>query len=251
MFKIKIADFVIKVNNEYDFIKKQCAGYIYEGEELDFEVFCTQEDIHKEEIDAQSDEEISNFLASLDETTRNGYLESICLYRAICLKMPERDAFVMHSAVIEVDGLAYAFAARSGTGKSTHISLWKKYLKDKVKIVNGDKPIIRYRNGAFYAYGTPWCGKEGWNRNACAKLNGICFIERAQDNSIELMDSQESATRIMKQILIPKDSLGAIKTFEMLDLMIKNVRCWLLGCNISIEAAKIAYEAMSGGKNEN
>ena len=55
----------------------------------------------------------------------------------------------------------------------------------------------------------------------------------------------------MKQILIPKDALGAINTFELVDKMLNNVNCWLLGCNISLEAAEIAYKAMSGGKDEN
>ena len=41
------------------------------------------------------------------------------------------------------------------------------------------------------------------------------------------------------------------RLFELVDKMLNNVNCWLLGCNISLEAAEIAYKAMSGGKNEN
>ena len=190
-------------------------------------------------------------MANLGEAHTVEYLEAICIYREICLRLPERDAFVMHSAVIEVDGMAYAFSAKSGTGKSTHIALWKKYLGDKVQIVNGDKPIVRYRDGVFYAYGTPWCGKEFWHRNVSRPLKAICFIERSQDNWIKRLDTQSSADRIMKQILIPSDALGAIKTFELIDKMLYTVDCWLLGCNISIEAAQLAYNTMSGGKDEN
>lgn len=252
MFKIKIADFIIEVDNKFSFIEKQCKDYIFNGDEKsDFTVVCSYEDIEKEEQVAKDDKEVYDYLCSMSEATKKGYLESICLYRSICLNLPQNDSFVMHAAVIEADNKAYAFTARSGTGKSTHISLWKKYLGDRVQIVNGDKPIIRLIDGVFYAYGTPWCGKEGWNRNVRSPLNGICFIERATENHIEKMDSQEAASRIMKQILIPKDSLGVIKTFELLDLMLKKVNTWLLGCNISIEAAEIAYKAMSGGNNEN
>ena len=157
----------------------------------------------------------------------------------------------MHAAVIEADGLAYAFTARSGTGKSTHIGLWKKYLGNKVQVVNGDKPIIRLLDGVFYAYGTPWCGKEGWNRNVRSPMNGLCFLERAEKNSIDKIPLADAATLIMKQILIPKEAMSAIKTFELVDKMICEVNCWRLGCNISIEAAEIAYKAMSGGNYEN
>ncbi len=251
MFKIKMADFVIEIDNKYNYIEKLCSKYIYEGTEKDFFASCTEDDISNEEIVAQGDKEVADTLALLDAESRRGYLESVCIYRAICLQLPERSSFVMHAATIEVDGLAYAFTARSGTGKSTHISLWKKLLGDKVKVVNGDKPIIRLIDGSFYAYGTPWCGKEGWNRNVSVKLNGLCFIERALENKIGKMPLDEAATRIMKQILIPKDALGAINTFELVDKMLNNVNCWLLGCNISLEAAEIAYKAMSGGKDEN
>lgn len=250
MFKIKIADLVIEVDNKYKFIENLCAKYVSQEEKVDYSVTCTQEDILNEYEAAKTDEEIYNMLKALSENEKYGYLESVCLYREICLRLPERNSFVMHAAVIEVDGKAYAFTARSGTGKSTHIALWKKLLGDRVQIVNGDKPIIRVIDGVFYAYGTPWCGKEGWNRDVRAPLNGICFVERALENRIEKMLSQDAASRIMKQILIPKDALGAINTLEMVDKMLNTVNCWLLGCNISLDAARVAYEAMSGGKYE-
>lgn len=251
MFKIKMADFVIEIDNKYNFISNFCSKYKYEGEECDLYASCTEEDISNEFEISKQDEEVYNSLITMDEEKRRGYLESICIYRAICLQLPERDAFVMHAATIEVDGLAYAFTARSGTGKSTHISLWRKYLGERVKVVNGDKPIVRLIDGVFYAYGTPWCGKEGWNNNVSVPLKGICFIERATENRIEKMPLSDAASRIMKQILMPKEPMGAIKTLELLDKMLNNVNCWLLGCNISIEAAEIAYKAMSGGKDEN
>lgn len=251
MFKIKVAGFVVEIDNKYSYIQRLCRKYIYEGEEKDFSASCTEEDIDNEEETAKNDPEVYEYLSHLESVKKRGYLESICIYRELCLQLPERNAFIMHAAVIEVDGLAYAFTAKSGTGKSTHISLWSKLLGDKVQVVNGDKPIIKYDNGVFYACGTPWCGKEGWNRDVITPLKGICFIERATENRIEKFPLKDAASRIMKQILIPKDSMGVINTFELVDKMINTVDCWLLGCNISLEAAEVAYKAMSGGKNEN
>lgn len=251
MFKLKIAGFIVEIDNKYPYIEGLCSKYMYEGSEKDFSAACTEEELDNEELVAQNDPEVASLLGKMSNEEKRGYLESICVYRNLCLQLPERNAFIMHAAVIEADGYAYAFTAKSGTGKSTHISLWKKLLGDRVQIVNGDKPIIRLENGIFYAYGTPWCGKEGWNRNVRAQLKGLCFLERADVNRIEKMNLQDVATRIMKQILMPKDALGAINTFELIDKMINTVDCWLLGCNISIEAAEIAHNAMSGGTNEN
>ena len=232
MFKIKIADFIVQINNKYDFLEAFCKDYITDEENVDFTVFCTDDDIEKEREISEGD-------------FSNGYIESICIYRKICLLLPEYDSFVMHGAVIEVDNKSYAFLARSGTGKSTHIKLWHSLLGERVRVINGDKPILRYINNELWVYGTPWCGKEGWNTNAKSKLKALCFLERAQENSIKELSSGDSATRIMKQILMPKDAIGAIKTLELVDKMIADTKTWLLGCNISKEAAKIAYEAMS------
>ena len=232
MIKVKIADFVIEIDHRYDYVKELCRDYITDSLNVDFRISCTQD---------QLDEEAKNADAAFPMEN----IEGLCIYRAICNKIISYDAFLVHCAVIEVDGSAYAFLAKSGTGKTTPISLWRKALGDKVKIVNGDKPIFRFIDGELYAYGTPWCGKEGWNRNTRAKLKSLCFIERAQENSIERLCASDSAMRIMKQILIPKDAQGVSKTFELVDRMLKNTDTWLLKCNISTEAATVAYNAMS------
>lgn len=237
MFKIKIADFIIQINNKYDFVERQCHYYIVNDGEPDFIVECTDDDINAE---------IANYEDPL--LANPGYSESICIYRRLCLQLPKYDAFLMHSAVLDVDGKAYAFTAKSGTGKSTHIKLWKKLLGDRVTVVNGDKPILRFIDGELYIYGTPWCGKEGWNTNMRSTLKGLCFLERDENNSIKPLEKPECATRIMHQILMPTDPIDAIATLELMDRMLMKTDTWLLGCNMDIEAAKIAYENMSGEK---
>ena len=237
MIKIKIADFVIEINNKYDFIEHQCQSYLVSEGTPDFTVECTDDDIN-EEIKNYEDPSFAN----------PGYCESICVYRKLCLQLPKYDAFLMHAAVLDVDGKAYAFTAKSGTGKSTHIKLWHQLLGEKVKVVNGDKPILRFIDGELYIYGTPWCGKEGWNTNMRSNLKGLCFLERAENNSITLLDKGECAVRIMRQIIMPSDPFDAMATLDLMDRMLKKVDTWVLGCNMDIEAAKVAYENMSGEK---
>ena len=232
MIKIKIADFVIQIDNKYDFIEKQCAQYLTDEENVDLFVSCTSEEMEKEK-------------ASSPYPFPDGYIESLCVYRSICLEIVKSDAILVHSAVIEVDGNAYAFLARSGTGKSTHIALWRKALGEKVHIINGDKPIFRYINGDLLAYGTPWCGKEGWHKNTSAKLKAICFLERGEENSIDPISPSDSSGRMLRQILMPSEPQGAIKTLELVDRMLKDVPLWLLKCNISEESAILAFNTMS------
>ena len=237
MFYIKIADIIIAIDNKYEYVKMLCRDYIVPPVDQPHMTVSV------------SAEEISNEIKIAENPVSAAYAEGVCVYRHICSPLPEKfGAYLMHCAVIEYKGEGYAFAAASGTGKSTHISLWQKRYGDEVRIINGDKPIMRFIGDRLYAYGTPWCGKEGWNRNVRAPLKGLCFLERATENRIDKLPLDEAATRIMKQILIPKDAMGAINTFELVDKMLNTVECWLLGCNISQEAAEIAYNAMSGGQ---
>ncbi len=237
MFKAKIADFIIEFDNRHELIKNFCKDYIVEDGTPDFVISCT-------------DEEISAEMANYEEEIYSNpvYAESVCLYRNLCLQLPLYDSFVMHGAAVEVDGNTYIFTAQSGTGKTTHIRLWREIFGERLHIVNGDKPILRFIDGELYAYGTPWCGKEGYNMNIRSKMKAICFLERAKENNIYPLEKSNSAERIMRQIIIPKDAQGAILTLELMDRMLNKIDTWLLECNISIEAAKLSYENMSGDK---
>ena len=238
MFTIDLAGLSIKIDNKYPYVRQLCGDYIVTDSapylNPDIEVCATDEQISLEA-------DTSPYTSSLP------YSESICIYRAICSKLPDFDAFLLHAAVIEVDGLAYAFAAPSGTGKTTHITLWKKFFGDRANIINGDKPIIRFENGTPYIYGTPWCGKEGYNINTKAPLAALCFIERSPENTIHSFEGQQMIGRLMGQILLPHDADDVLKLASLLDRTVRQVPCYLLGCNMDVQAAEVAYNGMRPG----
>ncbi len=230
-----IADMTVEIRARYDYVTRQCADYLAPpGAVPDFTVEIDDKTL------AASQKEAPDFSIA--------YHESLCVYRAICKEMLAHGGFLLHAAVIEVDGRAYAFSAPSGMGKSTHIALWRRLLGGRVQIVNGDKPILRYRDGRFIAYGTPWCGKEGWQRNTSAPLEAICFLERSVENRIRRMTSAEAIDHIFHQLLRPKTATEMDATLSLTDTLLREVPIYLLGCNISEDAARLAYETLSGGK---
>lgn len=85
---------------------------------------------------------------------------------------------------------AYLFIAPSGTGKTTHINLWKKHINDLV-IINGDKPIIRLINNEPIIYGTPWMGKERYGCNSKAKLKAVVILHQGQVDKIDKVDKKD------------------------------------------------------------
>ncbi len=231
----RIADFTIDIKPRHEEFVTRCAAYLEkEDREADFSV-------------SVSDEALADTKKKLPDQT-DAYIEFVCIYRAICHEISLRGGMVFHAAVIEVDGKAYAFTAPSGTGKSTHVSLWHRAFGDKVQMLNGDKPILREKNGTFIAYGTPWCGKEGWQRNASAPLAAICFLHRAAENSILPMPKEKAVEQIFSQLLKPNTPAGLTETLRLADLLIRNVPIYSMGCNISEEAARLAYSVMKEGK---
>ena len=235
MFTIKIADIVIRIENQYEYVQLLCKDYIVSNETPPELTVCVTED------------EILKEIKNAENPVTPAYAEGVCTYRIICKQLPIKyQSYLMHCAVIEYEGQGYAFAAKSGTGKSTHIALWqKRFGKNAVQVINGDKPILRFIGNRLYAYGTPWCGKEGWNTNKGVPLKAICFLERATTNSIRQISASDAVMRIFHQLLSPEDIETVDALFPLLDRTLREVPCFVLGCNISEEAAEIAYQGMN------
>ena len=220
----------IRINNKYEYVENMCFGYILKEDAApDFSVSVSLEEIERERI---------------AETNHIGYLESLAIYRKIAEKMIDYGGFLLHGAVLDYNGEGVAFLAKSGTGKTTHITLWKKLLDSKITVINGDKPLIRNINGSFYAYGTPWAGKEGWQTNSRTKLKKICFLARGTENRIESEEKTEILTSLLSQIYLPKNNNCFVKLLDLTDKFIKNTDFYRLWCNIDISAAKTAYKGM-------
>ena len=223
-----LAGFKIVMEARYDFTMRQCREYITEFpmEEADFMISVSDESVSKEIMNG--------------ENVSPGYAESICLYRELCLKLPQKDALLLHAAVIGDGSHAYAFTAPSGTGKSTHIRRWREAFGDSVFVINGDKPILRQIDGVWWAYGTPWCGKEGWQTNIGLPLHALCFLSRGTEDRICRISSGDVVPALMHQVLLPADvaTLGA--TMRLLDHLVTRVPLYRLECTPTEHAAHIS-----------
>ena len=107
-----------------------------------------------------------------------------------------QDTLLIHASLVRQNGYGYAFIAKSGTGKSTHVSLWLRHLPG-CDLMNDDNPIIRIIDGEPYIYGGPWSGKTPCYRNVKARLGAITRIDRALENSIEKLAPIEAFASVL------------------------------------------------------
>ncbi len=229
----EIAGLRVSIENQYPFTTKFCQEYLSEDQASPVALTAR---VTEEELAAERE---------ASPGFSEGYIENICLYRSICVQLPKLNRILMHCSILDYDGNGFAFLGRSGTGKSTHTKLWLKTLSP-TKVVNGDKPILEYTNGGFIAYGTPWMGKERWGEKTSAPLKGLCFLEQAKENSIRRLTLSEVSSRVFTQLLIPEDEENAAATLELADKLVTEVPAYLLKCDISEEAVKTSFEAMTG-----
>ena len=132
-FCMRVADLVMRIRPLHAMVGRLCKDYVVDAPlAVDIEIGATQTD-----IDYERD------MATEGTDWTDAYLETLAVQRAIANRLPEQHRLLAHGAVIEFEGRAYLFTAPSGTGKSTHIRLWRQYLGNAVRVINGDKPFVR------------------------------------------------------------------------------------------------------------
>lgn len=231
----KIADLIAEVP-EAGGLAPRCQSYIWTEEGTPDIV------ILETEYDA------SRYPTSWREETV-AYMESSRLfYRALL----ENDGFYLHASAVCVDGRAYLFSGPSGMGKTTHTRLWQQIFGEKAQVINDDKPALRCLEGIWYAYGTPWCGKDGININRKVPLAGICFLRQAPHNKIRRLSQLEAATNIISQTIRHFKNLDRLDMMlSHVDKLVREIPVYELENRPELEAAYLSYNTMHSTAKEN
>jgi len=232
MYNLEIAQLKVKMNYCHNRLLKQAKPYIkdFDGKE-DIKINIDMKYI----IDFQN----QNTHLSIDECE---YIMTSVVFYENLLRF---DGFMLHSSAVELDNKAYLFSAPSGTGKSTHTQLWLKYF-DKARIINDDKPAIRFIDGCFYAYGTPWSGKTDLNINIKVPLKAIIFIDRSENNFAYKMNNEEALKMLLYQSYSSNNMELKMNFLDIMDKLVKNIDIYKLGCNMNIDAVDTIYKAVNG-----
>lgn len=108
----------------------------------------------------------------------------------------------LHGSVIEKGGKALVFLGRSGTGKSTHSRLWKKFVPG-CTLLNDDEPIVRVmEDGGVRVYGAPWSGSTPCYRNVSAGLSAFVHLYQHPENSLSRLTGVKAFASLFQSAAI-------------------------------------------------
>ena len=157
------------------------------------------------------------------------------------------DTLMVHASVIAHKGQAYMFLGRSGTGKSTHSSLWLKHIPD-TSLLNDDNPVIRVEGDSVNIYGTPWSGKTPCYKNEVFPLKASVRLSQAPHNIIKKLPALQSYASLMPACSCMRwDRKSTDALHNTVEKVISMTGCWHLECLPDEEAASVCHSAVTAG----
>ena len=237
-FTVKIAEIPFGISAFFESTREFCRDYLTD-EIPEIDITITPENIElarKLSCDNDIREEREPYFYS------DSYLETVALHRRISDELLFHNVLLFHGSAVAVDGRCYMFTAESGTGKTTHSMLWLKNIPGSY-ILNGDKPLLLFKDLEVLVCGSPWCGKENFGRNEILPLAGICILDRDKTNHIEDISFHEALPDLIKRSHRPRRNSDFVRYLRQIDKL-KSVGLYRLGCNIDDDAAFVAYQRM-------
>ena len=143
----------------------------------------------------------------------------------VCL-MAQGRGLMVHACGIDDGGRGYLFAGNSTHGKSTMAQIWR----DQATVLNDDRIVLRWRDGRFWMYGTPWHGDYSGISPAGLPLEKVFFLRHAASNQLRQVDGTEAASMLLARSFPPLwDVDGMAFSLDFCARVVQAVPCHELG----------------------
>ena len=158
-----------------------------------------------------------------------------------------RGTLEIHASVIVCRGHAYPFLAASGTGKSTHSSLWLRNVPGS-RLLNDDNPVLRvWPDGRAICYGSPWSGKTPCYRNESAPLGAMTRIRRCGENRITRLGLVEAYALLLSGSSgFKADEAMSEALHKTVSKVVGSVPFYVMDCRPDDEAALVCSKELLG-----
>ena len=143
----------------------------------------------------------------------------------VCL-LAQRRGLMVHACGIDDEGRGYLFAGNSTHGKTTTARLWR----DRARILNDDRIVLRPRDGRLWLYGTPWHGDYTGVSPGGVPLERVFFLRHAAANEARPVTGAAAAAMLLARCFPPLwDAAGMAYTLEVCAQVAATVPCYDLG----------------------
>lgn len=148
----------------------------------------------------------------------------------------------IHSASILYNNKVWLFAAKSGTGKSTHVKMWDKKLYPH-EGYNGDLVVCYLEGDKIIAANVPWSGTSNIYSNQKAIAGGILFLKRDAENKVCTVSEDEACIQIVSSCLTPTWNRELFEqNMNTVEAIVKKINYGILFCRPDEEAARVSKE---------
>ena len=153
---------------------------------------------------------------------------------------------LIHASVVRHNNVAYAFTAKSGTGKSTQVANWMKAVEG-CDIINDDNPVVRMIDGKVMLYGSPWSGKTPCFRAVCVPLAALMLIKRDERNFVEEQKPLIAFSTLLTACSAMKwDETLFQQICETVTRIVESIKIAELHCLPDMESALVCKEYLEG-----
>jgi len=143
----------------------------------------------------------------------------------VCLLAQGRGLMV-HACGVDDSGRGYLFAGNSTHGKTTMARLWR----NQATIMNDDRIVLRWREGCFWMYGTPWHGEYSEVSSQRVPLERVFFLRHAEGNEVQLSHDVTAVSMLLARCFLPLwDVEGMRFTLDFCARLVEAVPCYELG----------------------
>lgn len=158
----------------------------------------------------------------------------------------ETGGIILHSCYTVFQGKAILFSAPSGTGKTTQANIWKRCYHSE--IINGDKCLLQYADGCWWAMGYPYHGSAEECENRSYPISAITVVRQAYEDSVELIRPVHAVGLLYSESTVNSwDSVRVSTALGLLTDLVRNVPVVKLCCTMEDSAAHTLHDYIYGG----
>jgi MoaA/NifB/PqqE/SkfB family radical SAM enzyme len=168
------------------------------------------------------------------EVWRRGGLNALTLFPTdqivLGRLLADRQACLLHSGALMIDGEGLVFVGHSDAGKSTTMELVRAKLGNRVAILCDDRNVVRCWPEGVRVHGTWSHGDVRDVSSASAPLRAILFLEQHQRNEVlPLTDRRETWRLLLATLVKPLvDADWWNKELDVLERIVADVPCFVM-----------------------